>query len=115
MSDTPASLGDWLEQQLVAVPHELTVRIRGALPDEWRSISVADGPVLLTAAAVTELRDLLQRGCDTRWAAPGLLTVDALVTYACELAAVTGADLDGTTRMILDSVAEVLPQDGAAA
>jgi hypothetical protein len=66
-------------------------------------------------AAATELPGLLERGCEARWAAPGLLTVDALVTYACELLATGGGDIDAGTADILDRVTRALPQPGSAA
>ncbi|HEY5088123.1 MAG TPA: hypothetical protein VII66_12260, partial [Gemmatimonadaceae bacterium] len=72
---------------------------------------LVNGPAILTAAAAAELRGLLERGCETRWAAPGLLTVDALVTYACELLACAGADVDVGTLQILSVMAQTLPQE----
>jgi hypothetical protein len=108
-------LGDWLDHELEEVPQELAVRIRTALPPGWRLATVIRGASVLTDAAATELRGLLERGCDTRWAAPGLLTVDALVTYACELLAYCGGDIDGDTTQILDTILQTLPPRGSVA
>lgn len=115
MTDTTELLGDWLERELAAVPQELAVRIRTALPADWRDADLVAGATVLTGAAVAELRVLLERGCETRRAAPGLLTVDALVTYACELLAINGADIDAGTKAILDAVAGTLSETEPAA
>jgi hypothetical protein len=109
------SLGDWLDSALSGVPQELAVGIRAALPANWRDAALIDGTSILTEAAMGELRGLLDRGCETRHAAAGLLTVDALVTYACELLAYTGADIDAATIAILDAIAATLPQTSSAA
>jgi hypothetical protein len=108
-------LGDWLDNELEEVPQELAVRIRAALPPDWRVATVIRGASVLADAAATELRGLLERGCDTRWAAPGLLTVDALVTYACELLAYCGADIDADSSRILDTVLQTLTPRGSVA
>lgn len=108
-------LGDWLEPELAGVPHALAARIRTALPSDWRRVLLVDGPALLADAAAAELRGLLERGCETRLAAPGLLTVDALVTYACELIASSGADIDSGTSMILNTITQTLPQQDSVA
>lgn len=115
MTGTSELLGDWLERELAAVPQELAVRTRTALPENWRDVDLASGPTVLTGAAVAELRALLERGCETRRAAPGLLTVDALVTYACQLLALTGADIDAGTTAVLDAIAATLPETESAA
>lgn len=109
MTQIHDSLGVWLDGELAAVPQELAVRIRAVLPSDWRDARIADGPVLLTNAASRELGGLLERGCEKRWAAPGLLVVDALVTYACELLALSGADIDAGTAAILDAIVRTLP------
>ena len=85
------------------------MRVRAVLPSDWRAAEVADGPSLLTDAASRELRGLLERGCEERWAAPGLLVVDALVTYACELTALSGGEIEAGALAILDSVVATLP------
>jgi hypothetical protein len=105
---TAELLGDWLDRALSEVPQELAVRIRGSLPANWRDVSLNEGATVMADAAAHELEGLLERGCETRWAAPGLLTVDALVTYACELVALSGEDIDGSALRIADTVAKVL-------
>ena len=109
MTRVDESLGAWLDGELEAVPQELAVRIRAVLPSDWRDASIAGGPALLTDAAARELGGLLERGCEQRWAAPGLLVVDALVTYACELVAFSGADIDAGTAAILNTMVKTLP------
>lgn len=110
MTDSGNELGDWLDGELAATPKELAGRIRSVLPGDWRSAPLTSGPLILADAAARELRSLLERGCETRWAAPGLLTVDALVTYACQLLAFTGADLDAGAAEVLRRVVQTLPQ-----
>ena len=109
MTQRAESLGDWLDGELARAPQELAVRVRNALPEAWRSAPLASGSAILANAAAAELRDLLERGCDTRWAAPGLLTVDALVTYACQLLTVTGADIDSATMSVLSTIVRESP------
>jgi hypothetical protein len=101
-----------LDRELAVVPPDLAERIHAAVRGEARAAPVADGARILTDAAARELRSLLDRGCETRWAAPGLLTVDALVTYACELLARSGADMcEGTANMV-NTIIKVLPAAG---
>ncbi|HEY8312225.1 MAG TPA: hypothetical protein VIG47_16785 [Gemmatimonadaceae bacterium] len=104
------SLGEWLDGELATAPNELAVRLRSMLPQDWRTVTMERAPSVLADAAATELRDLLQRGCDTRWAAPGLLAVDALVTFACEALAISGGDIGAGTADILERVTSTLPQ-----
>jgi hypothetical protein len=113
--DTQDMLGGWLERELVDAPPDLAVRVRAALPSEWQSVPLGDGPSLLAEAAANELRDLLRRGCETRRSAPGLLTADALITAACGLLAATGADMDSGTLDILNTVARVAPNGDSPA
>ena len=106
-------LGEWLDRDLAGVPHELAVRIRGALPANWREVAVSDASAFVANAAAHELRGLLERGCETRWAAPGLLTVDALVTYACELLALRQTDLESGAIEVVEMIARTLPNPEA--
>jgi hypothetical protein len=103
------SLGPWLDRKLESAPQELAARIRAVLPSDWRDAPLRDGHVLLTGAAAAELRGLLERGCEERWAAPGLLVVDALVTYACEIVAFSGGDIAAGAASIRDTMADSLP------
>lgn len=112
MNNADELLGSWIERELIEVPQELAVRIRTALPSGWRDTELMNAPALLTAAAVSELGGLFERsgGCESRRAAPGLLTVDALVTYACELLTFSDADISAGATAILDVIARALPQ-----
>lgn len=115
MTAAQESLGRWLDHKLESVPQELAVRIRAVLPSDWRDVPVAEASALVTDAAARELRGLLERGCEQRWAAPGLLVVDALVTYACELASFSGSDIESSTAVILNTIAATLPPEGSIA
>ena len=106
------SLGEWMDSALAGAPPDLALRIRSALPDGWRDVTGAEAGAVTMRAAVNELHVLLERGCETRWAAPGLLTVDALVTHACELIARAGDDIDmASARLIGEIVAVHAPAD----
>jgi hypothetical protein len=109
VSDPGELLGDWLERQLATAPPELALRVRTALPADWADAQLSAGAQLIADAATDELKQLLERGCDTRRAAPTLLAVDALVTYACEVAAASGVDLDATTTSIVTAVVSAAP------
>ena len=100
-------LGEWMDAALAAAPQDLAMRIRTSLPDGWRDVAVGSAAPVLVDAAAAELRILLARGCDTRWAAPGLLAVDALVTHACELIAIVGTDIDEETDFIIERIGQV--------
>jgi len=115
MIGSDVSLGAWLDDALTSVPQELAVRIRTALPGGWRDADLEQGSGILRDAAASELRVLLERGCETRRAAAGLLTVDALVTYACELLALSGADIEAGSIAVLDAIGATLPRTGSAA
>ncbi|MDQ2890531.1 MAG: hypothetical protein M3R65_08255 [Gemmatimonadota bacterium] len=96
------SVGDWLNASLLDAPPDLARRMRASIPSEGTSASVASGVEVLASAAASELRALLADGCGDRSAAPGLLTVDALVTQACELLAVTGEDVESGALIVLE-------------
>ena len=109
------TVGEWLDGVLAQAPPDLAVRIRRALPEDWRGAPISEGAELLSRAATRELGALLETGCDTRYAAPGLLVVDALVTHACQLLAVTGKDIDAETSGTVDRIARLMPAgDGKA-
>jgi hypothetical protein len=110
MTESDERLGEWLDGALTDAPQELAVRIRTALPVGWRDASLEQGSIILKDAAASELRVLLERGCETRRAAAGLLTVDALVTYACELLALSGAEIEPGAIAILDAIGGTLPR-----
>lgn len=115
MSGSDERLGEWLDGALTGAPQELAVRIRTALPAGWRDADLEQGSAMLRDAASSELRVLLERGCESRRAAAGLLTVDALVTYACELLALSGAGIEQGSIAILDAVGATLPATESAA
>lgn len=109
------TLGDWLDIELSSVEQGLAVRVRAALPPGWRDAPVSEAAALFTDAAVGELSLLLERGCETRWAAPSLLAADALATYACELLAVAGGDVGREAEKVFHAISAVLPQPDEAA
>lgn len=80
------TVGEWLDSRKPAPPTELADRIRTLLGASLaRDISSAS-PLLIDAAAAL-LRDMLRAGITARAHALDLLAVDALVTYAFEMAA----------------------------
>lgn len=103
------SLGTWLDGRLVAVNDELATRIRSAVPAADLAASVMHGSEALGVAAATALRALLAGGCETRASALDLLVVDALVTYACEVATEGDVEVDVAARadFVLRQVASV--------
>lgn len=115
MTGSDERLGEWLDGALTDAPQELAVRIRTALPAGWRDANLEQGSAILKDVAAVEMRTLLDRGCETRRAAAGLLTVDALVTYACELLALSGAEIESGSIAILDAIGAALPRTESAA
>ena len=76
---------DWLSHRTPAPPEELAAAIRDAL--KARNIaSEAPTPTELLETAQALLQKVLDTECDSRDAALDLLTADALVTYALEIA-----------------------------
>lgn len=76
---------DWLSHRTPAPPEELASSIRDAL--KARNItSTAPTPTELLETAQALLYKVLDTECDSRDAALDLLTADALVTYALEIA-----------------------------
>ena len=79
------SESDWLTRRTPEPPAELAAAIRGAL--KARNItSTAPGPTELLETGQALLQRVLGTDCDSRDAALDLLTADALVTYALEIA-----------------------------
>lgn len=79
------SESDWLSHRTPAPPEELASAIRDAL--KARNItSSAPAPTELLETAQALLQKVLETECDSRDAALDLLTADALVTYALEIA-----------------------------
>ena len=76
---------DWLSRRTPAPPEELGTAIREALAA--RSItSDPPSPTELLETAQWLLQKVLETECATRESALSLLTADALVTYALEIA-----------------------------
>ena len=73
---------DWLSRLEPVPPEELASAMRNALPEGTNSPSAED----LLAAAEHALDKVLRTDCETRASALDLLTVDALMTHAMELA-----------------------------
>jgi len=73
---------DWLSRLDPAPPEELAAAMRNALQDG------ADNPTAedLLAATAHALDKVLRTDCETRASALDLLTVDALMTHALEIA-----------------------------
>lgn len=107
MSDS-RSLGEWLDLRLLGVDAGLAACISDAVPADARRRSLADGVEVLGEVAAEKLRALLADGCEGRSAAPELLCVDALVTYACELSAVASDDVRDAANGLLRRVTSVL-------
>ena len=76
---------DWLARRTPAPPPELAAAIRDAL--EIRGItSESPSATELLETAQWLLQQVLETDCETRESALHLLTADALVTYALEIA-----------------------------
>lgn len=101
------SLGSWLDARLCTVSEDLATRIRAVIPEQARSVRSSAGGDALAVAAATALRNLVINGCETRAAAPDLLVIDALVTYACEIAASNAADVEASADLVLREILRV--------
>jgi hypothetical protein len=76
---------DWLSRRSPAPPEELAAAVRDAL--KARNISGdPPSPTQLLETAQSLLENVLKTECATRESALALLTADALVTYALEVA-----------------------------
>lgn len=88
---------DWLTHRTPAPPPELAAAIRDAL--KARNISsAAPTPTDLLETARSLLEKVLETDCAQRDSALDLLTADALVTYALELANEAFASSDFSAR-----------------
>jgi len=95
---------DWLSKRSPAPPEELASAIRDAL--KARNItSDAPTPTELLETAQSILEKVLKTECETRESALALLTADALVTYALEVANEAG-QLAGFPEQAMKSLAE---------
>jgi hypothetical protein len=73
---------DWLSRLDPAAPEELVSAMRKALPEGTKNPTAED----LLVAAEHALDKVLRTDCETRASALDLLTVDALMTHALEIA-----------------------------
>ena len=73
---------DWLSRLDPAPPEELAAAMRNALHDATENPTAED----LLAAAEHLLDKVLRTDCETRASAIDLLTVDALMTHALQIA-----------------------------
>ncbi len=95
---------DWLSRRNPAPPEELATAIRGAL--KVRNItSDPPTPTQLLETAQSLLENVLRNECATRESALALLTADALVTYALEVANDAG-QLGGFPEEAMKTLAE---------
>ena len=84
------SQADWLSRRTPPPPDELALAIRSALIGPGHT-SDEPSPTELLEAAQKLLERVLENECAQRDAALDLLTADALVTYAMEIANETGS------------------------
>jgi hypothetical protein len=99
------TLDGWLETRSESVPDELRERIRALVRD------VADHPVNINALAdiaKTQLQTLFERGLTSRDVALDLLAVDAIATYALEIAASRRDNLDASAANLLHAIASLM-------
>lgn len=95
---------DWLSRRNPAPPEELASAIREAL--KARNITGdPPGPTQLLETAQSLLEKVLRSECATRESALALLTADALVTYALEVANEAG-QLGGFPEEAMKTLAE---------
>jgi hypothetical protein len=73
---------DWLSRLDPAPPEELTTAMRNALKDATENPTAED----LLEAAERLLDKVLRTDCETRASALDLLTLDALMTHALQIA-----------------------------
>jgi hypothetical protein len=100
----PASA--WLESREADVPALLREPLRNAVA-RMEAVS----PEILLDSAYISLRHAFELGPE-RAAAPHLLAADALVTWACELAATEGGGLDELAAQTCQRLALLLAESG---
>jgi hypothetical protein len=94
---------DWLSRRTPPPPEELAAAIRGALKS--RTDDKDPSPTELLEAAQALLEKVLKDECAQRESALDLLTADALVTYALEIANESVAGLGRVPEELLDRLA----------
>ncbi len=100
------TVGGWLESRTPEAPPALAARIRHALGDRWAE-DASRTQAVCEAAAERLLASLLAARETGRETALDLLAADALVTYAFEHAAESGADLDAEAASVMTRVATI--------
>jgi hypothetical protein len=95
---------DWLSRRTPAPPDELASAIRAALKP--RDDASDPNPTELLEAAQALLEKVLKDECAQRESALDLLTADALVTYALEIASEKAASLRDFPEYAMDRLAD---------
>lgn len=106
---TPA---EWLDARTPPPPAHLALRIRSLLDSV--PVTETDPASALAAAAERALAGLLAHDDRSRAIAADLLAIDALVTYACEAAAESGARADDLALWCADFAARLARSRTAA-
>lgn len=98
------TLQAWLRSRSPSPPPRLAERIDAVLGDRWATDS-ADATEHCVAAGEELLADLLGRPSAGRESALDLLTVDALITYAFEAAAIDATMLQSRADAAMSRLA----------
>jgi hypothetical protein len=85
-------VGEWLVARTVRPPRALSARVEAVMGDAL-ALELSHAPEAFLASGERIATELLRRGSTTRESALDLLTADALVTYAFEVAAESPDDL----------------------
>lgn len=96
---------EWLLGREPAPPASLAERLRGVLARMDGDQVAAPSAELYLRAGETLLGELLRDGCSSRESALDLLTADALVTYAFEVASLEPELLDMRAREAMTRIA----------
>ncbi len=108
------TLGSWLDVRLSGVEKDLARRIEDCVSASSRAVPLRDAAEGLATDASASLRRLLRSGCEARSSALDLLAIDALVTYACEIAATESSDVARTAAFLIREVAGSANAGGAS-
>jgi hypothetical protein len=103
MTDSPSS-DDWLSRRTPPPPDELASAIRAALKSRTDD-NKDPSPTELLEAAQALLEKVLKDECAQRKSALDLLTADALVTYALEIASEKAVSLRDFPEYAMDHLA----------
>jgi len=99
------TLDVWLRSRSELVPDELRERIRFLVRDLLDQPASVES---LAEIANLQLSALLQTGVTSREVALDLLAIDAIATYALELAASTGGDLGVSATTVMHTIAHLM-------